>query len=180
MRRILANSTAMRRGAYGLITSLRLSSTTTTTGPVSTVPSADPAGSHPDFMPRMVQSTLSPEQLDEITNIKKDMMETICSEDVVLFMKGVPEAPVCGFSKKLVDVLEALGLEYTSFDALAHPVVRSHVKEISQWPTIPQLFIKGEFVGGIDVCTSLFESGELEELLTKHRISHRSVKLKRS
>mmetsp|Transcript_10392 Transcript_10392/g.11839 ORF Transcript_10392/g.11839 Transcript_10392/m.11839 type:complete len:189 (-) Transcript_10392:318-884(-) len=133
---------------------------------------ADP-DTHPDFQPRVVSSSSVDASYDEIEAIKADIRDTVKSEDVVLFMKGLPEAPVCGFSKKLVDVLEALGLEYTSFDVLAHPVVRTYVKELSDWPTIPQLFVKGEFCGGVDICLKMAESGELQALLDKHGIRHR-------
>jgi monothiol glutaredoxin len=131
------------------------------------------ADTHPDFQPRVVSSSSVDSSYDEIEAIKKDIRETIRDEEVVLFMKGLPEAPVCGFSKKLVDVLEALGLEYTSFDVLAHPVVRTYVKELSDWPTIPQMWVKGEFVGGVDICLKMAESGELQELLDKKGIKHR-------
>jgi monothiol glutaredoxin len=129
---------------------------------------------HPDFQPRTpVLSPADAAAADEVEIIKKDIRDTIKTEDIVLFMKGLPEAPVCGFSKKLVDVLEVLGVEYTSFDVLAHPVVRIYVKELSDWPTIPQLFIKGEFVGGVDVCLKLAEDGDLQMLLDKHGLVHR-------
>lgn len=131
------------------------------------------ADTHPDFQPRIVSSSTVESSIDEIESIKKDIRETIRDEEVVLFMKGLPEAPVCSFSKKLVDVLEALGLEYTSFDVLAHPVVRTYVKELSDWPTIPQLWVKGEFLGGIDICLKMAESGDLQATLDKHGIKHR-------
>ncbi|CUG91327.1 glutaredoxin-like protein, putative [Bodo saltans] len=132
------------------------------------------ADTHPDFQPRIVSSSSVDSSYDEIEAIKKDIRDTIKDEEVVLFMKGLPEAPVCGFSKKLVDVLEALGLEYTSFDVLAHPVVRTYVKELSDWPTIPQLWVKNEFVGGVDICLKMAESGELQGVLDKHHIKHRN------
>nr|CCC92713.1 unnamed protein product [Trypanosoma congolense IL3000] len=107
--------------------------------------------------------------------VKKDIDDTIKSEDVVTFIKGLPEAPMCAFSKRMIDVLDALGLEYTSFDVLAHPVVRTHVKEVSEWPTIPQLFIKGEFVGGLDIVTKMLESGDLKHLLQSKGITYRDI-----
>ena len=138
-------------------------------GPVG----ADP-DTHPDFQPRMVLDAKITQ--DEVDSIKQDIRETIRSENVVIFMKGVPEAPVCGFSKKMVDVMDALGLEYTSFDVLAHPVVRSYVKELSDWPTIPQLFVKGDFVGGIDVVERMAAEGDLQRLLQVHGIPIRDSK----
>lgn len=134
-------------------------------------PDMDSDGSHPDFKPKVVG--LDDVSQTEIDAIKADIRDTIRDDDVVLFMKGVPEAPVCGFSKRLVDVLEELGLEYTSFDCLAHPVVRSYVKEVSDWPTIPQVFVKGSFCGGVDIVVEMAEKGELQALLKKHGIPHR-------
>lgn len=129
---------------------------------------------HPDFQPRMVSTDLAE---DEIAAIKKDISDTIRDEEIVIFIKGVPEAPMCAFSKKMVDVMEALGVEYTSFDVLAHPVVRSYVKEVSEWPTIPQVFIKGEFAGGVDIILKMAESGDLQLLLDQKGIKHRETKL---
>ncbi|EPY41624.1 monothiol glutaredoxin [Angomonas deanei] len=118
----------------------------------------------------MVNSSLAEE---EIVTIKKDINDTIQEEDLVVFIKGVPEAPMCAFSKKMIDVMDALGVEYTSFDVLAHPVVRTYVKEVSEWPTIPQLFVKGDFAGGIDIVLKMAESGELQMLLDQKGIKHR-------
>jgi monothiol glutaredoxin len=129
---------------------------------------------HPDFQPRMISTDLAE---DEIAAIKKDIADTIRDEEIVVFIKGVPEAPMCAFSKKMVDVMEALGVEYTSFDVLAHPVVRSYVKEVSEWPTIPQVFIKGEFAGGVDIILKMAESGDLQMLLDEKGIKHRETKL---
>ncbi|CCW64223.1 unnamed protein product [Phytomonas sp. EM1] len=125
---------------------------------------------HPDFQPRAVISNISKEEIDMI---KKDVDDTIKEEDIVVFIKGVPEAPVCTFSKRMIDVLEALGVEYTSFDVLVHPVLRAYVKEISEWPTIPQLFIKGEFAGGVDIILKMAEQGDLQMLLDQKGIKHR-------
>lgn len=125
---------------------------------------------HPDFQPRAITTDFSD---DEINMIKKDIRETINEEKVVIFIKGVPEAPMCAFSKKLVDVVECLGLGYTSFDVLAHPVVRSYVKEVSEWPTIPQLFVMGEFVGGLDIVLKMAQEGDLQLLLDSKGIEHR-------
>lgn len=130
-------------------------------------------GTHPDFQPRAITTDCSEE---EINMIKKDIRDTIREENVVIFIKGVPEAPMCAFSKKLVDIVECLGIAYTSFDVLAHPVVRSYVKEVSEWPTIPQLFIKGEFVGGLDIVLKMAQSGDLQMLLDSKGIEHRDQK----
>ena len=132
--------------------------------------------SHPDFQPKPNVTNVGKEEQDLI---KKDIAETIANEDVVVFMKGIPDAPVCGFSRQLIDILDQLGLEYTSFDVLAHPVVRAYVKEVSGWPTIPQLFIKGEFAGGTDVILNLAADGTLQTLLEDNKIPHRPGKIKR-
>lgn len=126
---------------------------------------------HPDFQPRMVASDLA---ADEIAAIKKDIDDTIKVEDIVVFIKGVPETPMCAFSKRMIDVMEALGVEYTSFDVLAHPVVRTYVKEVSEWPTVPQLFVKGEFAGGVDIVLKMAEQGDLQMLLDEKGIKHRA------
>lgn len=128
------------------------------------------ADTHPDFQPKMKVENFDP---DEIAAIKSDIRDTIAADDVVIFMKGVPEAPVCGFSKRLVDICDALGLEYTSFDCLAHPIVRSYVKELSDWPTIPQMWVKGEFVGGVDIIYKMGQAGQLQKLLADKGVKHR-------
>ncbi|PIE19861.1 MAG: monothiol glutaredoxin, Grx4 family [Proteobacteria bacterium] len=81
---------------------------------------------------------------------------------ILLFMKGSPEFPQCGFSAVTVEILERLAVPYTTVDVLADPSIRQGIKEYSQWPTIPQLYVNGEFVGGCDIAREMFESGELE------------------
>jgi len=85
--------------------------------------------------------------------------------DIVLFMKGTPLFPQCGFSSTAVQILERLGVGYESVDVLADPEVRAGVKSFSDWPTVPQLYIKGEFVGGSDIMIEMYQSGELEAML---------------
>lgn len=130
---------------------------------------------HPDFQPQPVSNTEA--DTEEIKAIKEDILATIRDEPIVLFIKGSPEAPVCGFSKRVVDLLDALSVEYTSFDVLAHPTVRSYVKEVSQWPTIPQLFIKGEFFGGQDIIFQQAQNGQLQMALERAEIPYRQIKL---
>lgn len=89
----------------------------------------------------------------------------IADTPVVLFMKGVPAAPQCGFSASVVKVLEALGVPYEGINVLADPFLREGIKEFSDWPTIPQLYVKGEFVGGSDIVREMYESGELQALV---------------
>ena len=89
----------------------------------------------------------------------------IKSNDVVLYMKGSPVFPQCGFSATVVQVLTHLGVKFKGVDVLQDPAIRQGIKEFSDWPTIPQLFVKGEFVGGCDIVREMFESGELQETL---------------
>ena len=85
--------------------------------------------------------------------------------DVVLFMKGTALFPQCGFSGRAIAILDRLGVQYETVDVLQDPEVRQGIKEYSDWPTIPQLYVKGEFVGGSDIMMEMFESGELQELV---------------
>ena len=91
--------------------------------------------------------------------------EIVKNNDVVLFMKGTALFPQCGFSSRAVAILDRLGAKYETVDVLQDPEIRAGVKDYSDWPTIPQLYVKGEFVGGSDIMMEMFESGELQELL---------------
>ena len=91
--------------------------------------------------------------------------EIVNGNDVVLFMKGTPLFPQCGFSSKAIAILEHLGVEYASVDVLQDMEIRSGIKSFSDWPTIPQLYVKGEFVGGSDIMAEMFQAGELEQLM---------------
>jgi len=93
-----------------------------------------------------------------IDRIKQDVSEN----EVMLFMKGTPVFPQCGFSAAVVQILNHLGVKYNSSDVLIDPELRQGIKEFSNWPTIPQLYVKGEFVGGCDIVREMFENGELE------------------
>src|ERR671921_1720317 len=97
--------------------------------------------------------------------ISAAIQEAIADNEVILFMKGTPEAPRCGFSARTVAALEALGAPFAAVDILPDPRIRQELSGISNWPTIPQLFIKGELVGGCDIVTEMYESGELAEAL---------------
>lgn len=101
-----------------------------------------------------------------MTDIRETIKSTVKGDKVVLFMKGSPEAPQCGFSAQVVQVLAALDAEYRSIDVLLDPEIRQGIKDYANWPTIPQLYIDGEFVGGCDIVREMFHSGELKELLT--------------
>lgn len=87
----------------------------------------------------------------------------VTKNDVVLFMKGTPTFPQCGFSSTVVQILDYLGVEYVSTNVLEDQAVREGIKTFSEWPTIPQLYVKGEFVGGCDITKEMFESGELRD-----------------
>ena len=91
--------------------------------------------------------------------------------DVLLFMKGTPLFPQCGFSSKAIAILEHLGVEYATIDVLQDSGVRQGIKEFSDWPTIPQLYVKGEFVGGSDIMMEMYEAGELAELLEEKGVA---------
>ena len=102
-----------------------------------------------------------------IAAISKDIAEN----DVVLFMKGTPVFPQCGFSAAVVECLSELGVKFHGVNILVDPELRQGIKEFSQWPTIPQLYVKGEFVGGCDIVREMFETGELEQLFKDRGVS---------
>jgi monothiol glutaredoxin len=91
--------------------------------------------------------------------------EIVNGHDVVLFMKGSALFPQCGFSSRAVTILDHLGVKFETVDVLQDPELRQGVKEYSEWPTVPQLYVKGEFVGGSDIMMEMFESGELQQLV---------------
>ena len=97
--------------------------------------------------------------------------KAVKSNDVVLFMKGTPTFPQCGFSSVVVQVLDYLGVEYVSTNVLEDQAVREGIKAYSDWPTIPQLYVKGEFVGGCDIVKEMFESGELRDFMNDNDIA---------
>ncbi len=97
--------------------------------------------------------------------------QAVKTNDVVLFMKGTPTFPQCGFSSTVVQVLDYLGVEYVSTNVLENPAIREGIKAYSNWPTIPQLYVKGEFVGGCDIIKEMFETGELREFLQERGIA---------
>lgn len=104
--------------------------------------------------------------------IKKDISEN----DIVLYMKGTKQVPQCGFSATVAQVLERLGLQdYKDVNVLASPEIRDGIKEFTNWPTIPQLYVKGEFIGGCDIVREMYQSGELQELLKEKGISFSSA-----
>ena len=100
-------------------------------------------------------------------DVQARLQQLVTSNDVVLFMKGSPLFPQCGFSSRAIAILNHLGAEFESVDVLQDQGVRQGIKAFSDWPTIPQLYVKGEFVGGSDIMMEMYESGELAELLAK-------------
>ena len=103
-------------------------------------------------------------------DIKLELKKIIDDNNICLFMKGVPEAPQCGFSMAVSNILKHLNVNFKGINVLENESIRQGIKEYSGWPTIPQLYIKGEFVGGCDIIKELFENGELKELLLKNKL----------
>ena len=101
---------------------------------------------------------------------KSRIDQTVAANDIVLYMKGTPTFPQCGFSSTVVQVFDYLGAEYASVNVLEDPMIRQGIKDYNNWPTIPQVFVKGEFIGGCDIVREMFESGELKTLLTEKGI----------
>jgi monothiol glutaredoxin len=97
--------------------------------------------------------------------IRDAIQEAITDHEVILFMKGTPERPMCGFSARTVAALDALGKPYAAVDVLPDPRIRQELSALSNWPTIPQLFVKGELIGGCDIVSEMYESGELAQTL---------------
>tara|TARA_Y100001970_G_C13795404_1_gene632317 strand:- start:216 stop:557 length:342 start_codon:yes stop_codon:yes gene_type:complete len=103
--------------------------------------------------------------MNNIDHVSQNIENEIKSNDVVLFMKGTPVFPMCGFSAATVEVLNKIGVKFESVNVLDSDEMREGIKKFSNWPTIPQLYVKEEFVGGCDIVREMFESGELLELL---------------
>jgi monothiol glutaredoxin len=101
---------------------------------------------------------------DTATTAADRIKQEISENPVLLYMKGTPVFPQCGFSARVVQILTTLGVKFKGVDVLADPAIRQGVKDFSNWPTIPQLYVKGEFVGGCDIVSEMFESGELKQV----------------
>lgn len=106
-----------------------------------------------------------------MTDANAEIQKTVDSNDVVLFMKGTSEMPQCGFSSRVAGVLNYMEVGYQDVNVLADEAVRQGIKDFSDWPTIPQLYVKGEFVGGCDIITEMTLSGELDTLLESNGVS---------
>jgi monothiol glutaredoxin len=103
---------------------------------------------------------------DETANpLRNEISKAITENDVILFMKGTPDQPMCGFSARTVAILQSLGRPFAAVDVLPDPRIRQELSGLSNWPTIPQLFVDGELVGGCDIITEMYQSGELQNVL---------------
>jgi monothiol glutaredoxin len=102
-----------------------------------------------------------------MTDVLAQIDQTVKAHDVVLFMKGTPQFPMCGFSGQVVQILDYLGVQYAGVNVLDDESVRQGIKDYANWPTIPQLYVKGEFLGGCDIVREMFQSGELAQHLSE-------------
>ncbi len=125
------------------------------------------SGSHDDFKK---VSKKPPTDLNDAEAVQSLIAQTVKENPVIVYMKGTPQQPMCGFSMQAVRVLNALGVDFSSVNVLENPEIREGVKKFSDWPTIPQLFVDGEFVGGADIMTAQFKNGELKALLKSKKI----------
>jgi monothiol glutaredoxin len=111
-----------------------------------------------------------------MTNPVQELIEREINEhDVVLFMKGTPVFPECGFSSLVVQVLSHLGVKFRGIDVLSDPALRQAIKDFSDWPTVPQFYVKGEFVGGCDIVCEMFETGELAQFLAARGVKPAAI-----
>jgi monothiol glutaredoxin len=108
-------------------------------------------------------------------SIQEKLKEVIDNNEVVLFMKGTPDFPQCGFSGRTTQILQACDIRFASVDVLADSDVREGIKAYSNWPTVPQLYVRGEFVGGCDIMTELYENGDLQKILNPDEESGEAV-----
>ena len=106
-----------------------------------------------------------------MSNANVRIAEIVNANDVTLFMKGTALFPQCGFSSRAIAILDHLGVAYETVDVLQDPEIRQGIKEYSDWPTIPQLYVKGEFLGGSDIMMEMFEAGELQQLLDEKQVA---------
>jgi len=105
-----------------------------------------------------------------MTSVSEQIKKDIAENDVVLYMKGTPVQPMCGFSAKTVAILSHMGVKFKGVNVLEDSALRQGIKEFANWPTIPQLYVKGEFVGGCDITREMFQAGELQQFLAEKGI----------
>lgn len=120
--------------------------------------------SHDDFKPK---KKVIPTGLEDVIKLIDTQVK---ENDVMLYMKGTPSQPQCGFSSQAVRILNAVGVDFSSVNVLEYPAIRDGVKVYSEWPTVPQLYVKGEFVGGCDIMATMFKEGDLEKLMKEKKI----------
>jgi monothiol glutaredoxin len=106
-----------------------------------------------------------------MTDVRDRIEDVVKKNDIVLFMKGTPLFPQCGFSSRAIAILDHLGVKFETVDVLQDPEIRQGIKEYSDWPTVPQLYVKGEFLGGSDIMMEMFEAGELQQLLEEKQVA---------
>ena len=106
-----------------------------------------------------------------MSDVKERIDRIVQDHDVVLFMKGTALFPQCGFSSRAVAILDHLGVPFETIDVLQDPEIRNGIKEYSDWPTVPQLYVKGEFIGGSDIMMEMFQAGELEQLIEQKQVA---------
>jgi monothiol glutaredoxin len=109
-----------------------------------------------------------------MSDVNSRIADLVNSNDVVLFMKGSPLFPQCGFSSRAIAILDHIGVKFETVDVLQDQEIRQGIKSFSDWPTIPQLYVKGEFVGGSDIMMEMFEAGELQQLITGSNVGSAS------
>lgn len=126
---------------------------------------ANESGSHDDFLPK--KKTPEEEMMKEVLEL---IGKQVKENPVMLYMKGTPQRPQCGFSLQAVRILNAVGVDFSSVNVLEYPAIREGVKLYSEWPTIPQLYINGEFIGGADILTNMFQDGQLEKVLKEKNL----------
>ena len=121
-------------------------------------------GSHDDFKPK---KKVIPTGLEDVMKLIDTQVK---ENDVMLYMKGTPSSPQCGFSSQAVRILNAVGVDFGSVNVLEYPAIRDGIKVYSEWPTVPQLYVKGEFVGGCDIMATMFKEGDLEKLMIEKKV----------
>jgi len=106
-----------------------------------------------------------------MTDVRDRIEEVVKNNDVVLFMKGTPLFPQCGFSSRAIAILDHLAVKYETVDVLQDPEIRAGIKDYSDWPTVPQLYVKGKFLGGSDIMMEMFQAGELQALVEEKQVA---------
>uniref|UniRef100_A0A7S4EMH9 Glutaredoxin domain-containing protein n=1 Tax=Pseudo-nitzschia australis TaxID=44445 RepID=A0A7S4EMH9_9STRA len=153
-------------GAYRYPAAAAAAAAAVTASPSASVPRRrfSDDGTHDDFAPKKKAVT------DDVDEAVEMIKQHVNANAVMLYMKGNPSMPMCGFSAQIVKTLQAEGVDFSSVNVLDYPSIREGVKKFAAWPTIPQLYINGEFIGGNDIVSDMHESGELKELLAEAKL----------